>query len=452
MRLPVSELRDSFLAKSARTIRVSLGPMTVRKAEILAQQLATLCRITVGMARYLGLPMTNEDLFDDVVKACATGIQEIRKHPENAMALARGLDAVHASLTPVAEEMAKGPAGMTTIVGNASALVQEGLSRVLALSGAAIDPGAIDAESLLATIGKATSLLPLPAAPPPQAVVAGCPTFGEVSGRCIELRRAMGASKGEVDTLLLRRKTFLDVIGDRPVDDYSPSDLQRYVIRMQHWPVDANKRIEQGVDWDTKDILDQNSGLNQRPMALKTMHDGYVANIKTMMRFEMVDRNYRDPFSGARIRWPSGYVPSKPREGLDEAVLNRVFELGCALMLFRRGSLHDAGTREDTGRALACLDGLLDVALGAGLCHRRGHHCLEPRRRDCQNSVRIANDHIAGVNHRAISEGYRLAKTCHATAIPLILRVGTCGIDWESKSANTGSIAMKTIEDRARCT
>lgn len=330
MRLPVSELQDSFLAKSARTIRVSLGPMAVRKAEILAQQLATLCRITVGMARYLGLPMTNEDLFDDVVKACTTGIQEIRKHPENAMALARGLGAVHKSLSLVAEEMAKGSEGMPTIVGNAPALVQEGLSRVLALSGAAIDPGAIDARSLLATIGKATSLLPLPVMPPPPAVVPGCPTFGEVSGRYIELRRAMGASKGEIDTLQLRRKTFLDVIGDRPVDDYSPSDLQRYVIRMQHWPVDANKRIGQGVDWDTKDILDANSELNQRPMALKTVQDGYVANIKTMMRFEMVDRNYRDPFSGARIRWPSGYVPSKPREGLDEAVLNRVFELGCA--------------------------------------------------------------------------------------------------------------------------
>lgn len=330
MRLPVTQLQDSFLARSAPTIRVSLGPMTVRKAEILAQQLATLCRTTVSMARYLGLSMTNEELFDRVVQACDAGIQAIRKHPENALALARGLSAVHLSLNMVAEETAKGPAGLTAIVDNAPAMVQQGLLRVLALSGAATDPAAIDANSLLATIGKATSLLPLPVTPPPPAVVSGCPTFDEVSGRYIELRRAMGASKGEVDTLLLRRKTFLDVIGDRPVDDYSPSDLQRYVIRMQHWPVDANKRIEQGVDWDTKDILDQNRELNQRPMALKTMQDGYVANIKTMMRFEMVERKYRDPFSGARIRWPSGYVLSKPREGVDQAVLNRVFELGCA--------------------------------------------------------------------------------------------------------------------------
>lgn len=82
MRLPVSQLSDSFLASSAPTIRVSLGAMTVRKAEIVAQQLATLCRTTVGMAGYMELPMDNEDLLDRVVKACATGIREVRKRPE----------------------------------------------------------------------------------------------------------------------------------------------------------------------------------------------------------------------------------------------------------------------------------------------------------------------------------------------------------------------------------
>lgn len=330
MRLPVSLLRDSFLAKSAPTIRVSLGPMTVHKAEIVAQQLATLCRTTVGMAGYMELPMDNEELLDRVVKACATGISEVRKRPENALALAHGLRAVHETLTLVATETAKGPAGMAAIVGNAPALVEDGLSRILALSGVSMDPAAIDAGSLLATIGKATSLMPLPVTPPPRAAASGCPTFGEVSGRYIELRRAMGVAKGEIDTLMLRRKTFLDVGRDKPVDEYGPSDLQNYVIRMQCWPVDANKRIEDGVAWDTKDILEANRDRSQRPMSLKTMKDGYVANIRTMMRSEMIERAYRDPFAGARLRWPSGFAPSMPREGLDVDVLNRTFELGRA--------------------------------------------------------------------------------------------------------------------------
>ena len=65
-------------------------------------------------------------------------------------------------------------------------------------------------------------------------------------------------------------------------------------------------------------------------MALKTMQDGYVANIKMMMRFEIIERNYRDPFSGARICWPRGYELLMTRERLDAGVLNPVFKLGCA--------------------------------------------------------------------------------------------------------------------------
>jgi integrase len=139
----------------------------------------------------------------------------------------------------------------------------------------------------------------------------------------------MGVSKGEIDTLLLRRKTFLDVVGDRPIDQYCKSDLQDYVIRMQYWPVDANKRADDG-NWDTKDILEANRDRSQRPMCITTMKDGYFANIKTMMRSEMTEWNYRDPFADARIKWPKGYAPSMPREGLDGGVLNRAFELGCA--------------------------------------------------------------------------------------------------------------------------
>ena len=236
---------------------------------------------------------------------------------------------MHETLTLVATETAKDPAGMAAIVSNAPSLVEDGLSRILALSGA-VPSAPIDATGLLATVNNAYSSLPLPLAPTPAAVSSGCPTFGEVSGRYIELRRAMGASKGEIDTLQLRRKTFIDVVGDKAIDCYSGTDLQFFVNRMQAWPVDANKRIEEGVAWETKDILEANRDRGQRPMTLKTMQDGYVANIKTMMRFEMIEKNYRDPFSGARIRWPSGYVVSMPREGLDIGVLNRAFELGCA--------------------------------------------------------------------------------------------------------------------------
>ena len=57
----------------------------------------------------------------------------------------------------------------------------------------------------------------------------------------------MEVSKGEIKTLLLRRKIFIDVADDKAIDAYSETDLQFYVNRMQFWPVDANKRIETGL-------------------------------------------------------------------------------------------------------------------------------------------------------------------------------------------------------------
>lgn len=332
MRLPVSQLPDSFLARSAPIIRASMGPMGDRNAGIVSQQLATLCRTVVGMARHMELPLDAEELLNAIERGCAAGIREVRKHPENAMALAHGLRAAHDALTLVANETAKGSAGMAAIVRNAPTLVQDSISRVLALAGVPVDAAAVDAESLLSTIDRAAWLTPLPLAPPlpTPALATGCPTFGQVSANYIEMRRAIGIAKGEADTLVLRRKTFLDVIGDKPVDTYIPSDLQRYVNAMQGWPVDANKRLGDAAEWDTKDIIEANRDRSQPPMSLKTIQDGYVANIKTMMRYEMVEKAYRDPFAGARIRWPKGYAPSKPREGLDTDVLNRAFELGCA--------------------------------------------------------------------------------------------------------------------------
>jgi hypothetical protein len=142
--------------------------MPVRKAEIVAQQLATLCRTSVGIAKSMELQLKNEELLEQVVNACATGIAEIRQRLENALALANGLRAVHDTLLLVTTETAKGPAGMPAIVDNAPALVQQSLSRILALSGAQANPAAIDVGSLLATISQTASLMPLPATPAPQ--------------------------------------------------------------------------------------------------------------------------------------------------------------------------------------------------------------------------------------------------------------------------------------------
>jgi hypothetical protein len=154
--------------------------MPVRKAEIVAQQLATLCRTTVGIARSKGVAIEERRTARAGGERLRHRIAEIRQRPENALAPSHGLRAVHDTLLLITTETAKSPAGMPAIVDNAPALVQQSLSRILALSGAQVNPAAIDAGSLLATISQTASLMPLPATPAPSAA-SDCPTFGEVT-------------------------------------------------------------------------------------------------------------------------------------------------------------------------------------------------------------------------------------------------------------------------------
>jgi integrase len=167
--------------------------------------------------------------------------------------------------------------------------------------------------------------------------VSAMPLFSKIARAYIEMRRENGAGRGEVQTLELRLKTFLDVMGDRPVDDYFPTDLQTWVTRMRFWSSNVTKRMEgAGVgapsldSWNTNDILKANQTLAEKPPARKTMQDGYVTNIRTMMRYGMLNHRYRDPFAGAKIRYPKEFALSLPRESIDTDVLNRLFANGVA--------------------------------------------------------------------------------------------------------------------------
>ncbi|MBB4374137.1 hypothetical protein GGD63_006966 [Bradyrhizobium sp. cir1] len=137
-----------------------------------------------------------------------------------------------------------------------------------------------------------------------------------------------GEDHADIQILRLRRQTFIDVAGDRTPDEYFPSDLQTYVNKMQFWPANVTKRADMAGQ-STLEILERNGDFSIAPaMAKKTMADGYLANIKTMMRHRMQDLKYHDPFYGAKVSFPKAYRPSKPREGISIEVTNRVFATG----------------------------------------------------------------------------------------------------------------------------
>jgi hypothetical protein len=257
---------------------------------------------------------SDSELTNQAIAACQSVIARTICQLSQALRLVRGLDAALTSLKLVQSEVGKGANGARAVIDNAEAITRHALKDLLNLA-----EGPQRALEALATAP------PREPAPPSGLRM---PTFGEMSLAYIDMRIANdGPDHPDIAYLRMRRRTFIDIVGDRAVDQYYPRDLQTYVSRMQFWPANAVKRGE-FENLSTLEILEANKEFSLKPIARKTLQDGYAANIKTMMRSGMGDYLYRDPFAGAKIRWPQMLQAPVPREGIGFDVLDRVFSTG----------------------------------------------------------------------------------------------------------------------------
>jgi hypothetical protein len=326
-------LAGSRLAGSPAIVRATLGPRRRGEAKRLALQLASLCQTICSFAAdtWNGTAMDamqfddrQNDLVRQTIDACQNAIAGAVKNPSQAIGLARGLEGALTSLLLVQREVAKGEAGAAAVTANADALTRQALTDVLRLS--AQPQEALAALATVEDVGPRARSVQDAAAPNagPLAATPSLPLFSEISQAYIDMRNDRDRNHPDIPMLILRRQLFLDVIGDRTPDQYYPSDLQTFVNKMQYWPANVTKRSDmEGMS--TLEILEANRDFALQPMAENTMRNGYIANIRTMMRHRIQDLKYQDPFAGAKFSLPQAYKPPKPREGVSIEVTNRVF-------------------------------------------------------------------------------------------------------------------------------
>jgi hypothetical protein len=170
-------------------------------------------------------------------------------------------------LVQIEQELRKGRAASPIVVTNADRLRRVYYDRLIALGrlGDALDQRSEDdalysalakldrpapsaaADSLTDTAVNSATIrsVPVPAAAPPQvsaprAPVLEKPTFAKISAEYIKMRSAAdGDDHKDIQYLRLRRQTFLELIEDRPVDQFTGKDLQDYLNAMQLWPAGA---------------------------------------------------------------------------------------------------------------------------------------------------------------------------------------------------------------------
>jgi len=152
------------------------------------------------------------------------------------------------------------------------------------------------------------------------------PLFSTISDEYLAARRTKsGDDNADVETARFRRDLFIELIGDHPVDTYSGTDLQAYVSQLKYWPASVKERPS---GMSAREILAANQDLSKKPLGIKTLREGYVANVKAMFRSKLTEHDYRDPFSGAKIFYPETAAPSQATEPLSADQMSRIFRQG----------------------------------------------------------------------------------------------------------------------------
>ena len=177
------------------------------------------------------------------------------------------------------------------------------------------------------------------------------PLLSEVAEEYFAARAIkLGEGHKDIKTARMRLGIFLDLIGDHPVDTYSPADLQAFIALMTHWPAQERYRPS---DKSPREILAANADLRFKPLKRSALEDGYVTTARSIIRYKMTDYEYPDPFIGAKLTYPETAAPKQSTEPLSSEQKGRIFRTGVEGGLLDEAILPLLG--DLTGRRLGLL-------------------------------------------------------------------------------------------------
>jgi hypothetical protein len=129
---------------------------------------------------------------------------------------------------------------------------------------------------------------------------------------------------------------------------------------MQYWPADNNKRDPDLTPWQ---VIENNKDLHLKPLAEKTLQEGYLAVIKAAIRSSITAGGFRDPFAGVEIKIPKTAASPRKATPIGTSKMNTLFRTGV-----------ESGLMEDI--MLPLLGHLTSRRLGL-LIHLRGNDIRE---------------------------------------------------------------------------
>jgi integrase len=376
----------------SRPIRVSLGALPHQEARELADALAALARtvfreIEKRMAGYEGpdlahivSALADEDIPADdwpfefatlILKGGLFDLREPARAPTSEEA--KGLDMMR-GLVRIGREVAAKQSGQPhdeMIADNADMLVARHIAKYDEMAGPVSIPEQLYSSTQIPVPPAQTAMpiapsikrskkgpisrLETPAFKADRRTVERKPStkplFSQIASEYLTLRQSGKSGKStDLDIAEFRLNMFVELIGDHPIDTYTPTDLQAFIDLMKYWPA---KQKDRDSSLTPREIIAGNQDFHLETLALKTLQEGYVAVVKTVFGSRTTTYDYSNPIAGTKLVYPDSARDSVPTEPLSKKKVDLLLNTGVQSGLLDNAMLPLLGLL--TGRRLGLL-------------------------------------------------------------------------------------------------
>jgi integrase len=193
------------------------------------------------------------------------------------------------------------------------------------------------------------------------------PKFGAAADSYYTLlHETHGDGYDELKYIRHRKAVFIEICGDKRVDDYTVKDLQHFINRVRFLPPNHSKRPGFKMS-DINKVIDQNIEAGTAGLAESTLVNNYVGKVKTILRHGCAEAGVPFTLDGSRIKIPQDVQKTRQKGLPAHGVINAVFKKGVETGLLVEAILPLMGYL--TGRRL----GLLAFLQGSDI--RQEHGC-----------------------------------------------------------------------------
>lgn len=152
------------------------------------------------------------------------------------------------------------------------------------------------------------------------------PAFSEIAAEYFALREsASSAANKDIKIARFRTDLFIELIGNHPIDTYTGTDLQAFIELLKFWPAEEKDRQP---DKTALEIIDNNRDMHLRPLARKTLSEGYMAIVKTVINSGQTRHDYSTPIAHTKLVYPDTARPSVAAEPLSAQKIELLFRTG----------------------------------------------------------------------------------------------------------------------------